>query len=150
MKKRNVLLIGAGLALASTVAIAGFTQPAEVDIIKTPGVGGSGSGDQTTARYNSDPDVFIGCGMRRTVNSVGVLTYFGFCQGKDAADDTVTCFTTNPALVDAIHSSGDFGFITFAFKELPLGPGETEPSYECTRIGFSNQSFYLPKKLDRN
>ena len=99
------------------------------------------SGDQVTARYNVDPDVFIGCGVRRFALGGGGSSDFGFCQAEDADGDRAFCNTANADLLDIIDSSGDFGFITFSY-DVATG--------ECTRIGFSNQSFYLPKKLDRN
>lgn len=149
MKTLKASLIGIALAAASTAALAGFTQPAEVDVIPNVApspVGGLAQGDMTTTRYNADPDVFIGCGMRKILNGAGAVVATGFCQAKDAADQQITCFTTNAELLDAISSSGDFGFVTFSWT----GESTETESAECRRIGFSNQSFYLPRKLDRN
>ena len=44
-------------------------------------------------------------------------------------------------MLDAISGSSDFSFLTFSWE------GE-EDDATCIRIGFSTQSFYLPKKLD--
>ena len=140
-------IIGLILAGASSAALAGFTQPQEVDVDLT---NQTALGDQVTARYNADPDVYIGCGMRRTRTGGGLIVNTGFCQAKDAADELVTCFTEDSELLDAIASSSDFGFITFSWNNIPGPLPGDPPSAECRRIGFSNQSFYLPKKLDRN
>jgi len=151
MKKTNLTMAIATIAMAgiSTTALAGFTQPAEVDVIPNVApdpAGGIAQGDMTTARYNADKDVFIGCGIRKILTGGGAVVATGFCQARDSADEQITCFTTNAELLDAISSSGDFGFVTFSWN----GAGTEEDPAECRRIGFSNQSFYLPKKLDRN
>lgn len=137
MKKMAIVGLGAIFALASSAAWAGFTQPAEVDIDLTARLG---QGDQVTARYNANPDVYIGCGMRVIRTGGGTLVKTGFCQGRDAAGEQFTCTTDDPDLVDAMHASSDFGFVTFSWNE----------DGTCRRVGFSNQSFYLPRKLDRN
>lgn len=130
--------IGAGLgaALLASAAIAGYTQPAVVDVDLTAGLA---TGDMLTARAAEDPDVFIGCGTRRIEDGVGGVFSFGFCQAEDAAAETVTCFTENPDLLDVIHASSDRSFILFSFVDDGAG------GFTCTRIGFSNQSFYLEK-----
>ena len=137
MLKLTTAAVFAAVAIAATPAFAGLTQPAEVDVDLTNRFA---QGDQVTARYNADPDVFIGCGMRKIRTGAGTLVATGFCQAKDAADDTFTCTTDDIGLIDAMNASGDFGFVTFSWNE----------DGTCRRIGFSNQSFYLPKKLDRN
>ncbi|MCB2114407.1 MAG: hypothetical protein KDD85_12805 [Parvularculaceae bacterium] len=132
------LALSIALSMFAGAAHAGMTQPAEVDIDAAAGFAG---GDQVTARYNADPDVYIGCGVRRFASAGGGFTAFGFCQGEDADGDVAFCNTANADLLGVIDSSGEFGYITFSW-DVATG--------ECTRIGFSNQSFYLPKKLDRN
>lgn len=135
MKK---LGLGLAFALVASTAYAGFTQPAEVDVDL---VNGTALGDQVSARYSAGVNQFIGCGMRRRALAGGGYFDNGFCQAEDAAGERFTCLTTDAGLLEAIHSSGDYGFITFSW-DVATG--------DCTRIGFSNQSFYLPKKLDRN
>ncbi|MEQ1929174.1 MAG: hypothetical protein ABL957_01400 [Parvularculaceae bacterium] len=149
MRRLNALLAGIALAAASTAALAGFTQPAEVDVIPNVSpdpAGGLAQGDMTSARYDKDPDVYIGCGIRKFITGGGAVVSTGFCQARDAADQQIVCTTTNADLLDAISSSGDFGFVTFSWN----GAGTEAEAAECRRIGFSNQSLYLPKKLDRN
>lgn len=138
MMKIKTIAIGLGIALAATAAYAGLTQPAPV-VVDT--VNRLATGDQVTARYSKNNVEFIGCGMRKVATGAGTAVFnFGFCQATDAAGVNILCNTDNPELLDAIASSGDFGFITFSWDEDLI----------CTRIGFSNQSFYLPKKLDSN
>jgi len=56
-----------------------------------------------------------------------------FCL--DFADEVPAfCSTFDPDLLDAMKSVSDFSFITFSWNVAG----------ECTRIGFSTQSFYLP------
>lgn len=135
MKKIASALV---VAMIATSANAGLTQPAEVDVDL---VNGNALGDQVSARYTADNTQFIGCGMRRRINPAGGYFDTGFCQATDAAGDNITCFTNDAGLIDAMRTSGEFGFITFSWDVATA---------ECTRVGFSSQSFYLPKKLDRN
>jgi hypothetical protein len=133
-------LIGtiAAITLTAGAAHAGLTQPANVDVDL---VGGTATGDQVSARYSSNLTEYIGCGIRKIQDGVGGHFTFGFCQAKDAAGEEILCNTEDAGLLDVISSSGDYGLITFSWNTTTL---------ECRRIGFSNQSFYLPKKLDRN
>lgn len=134
------MLIGAGLAatLLGGAAFAGYVQPFPVDVDLASQIA---SGDQVTARYSDNKIEHIGCGIRKISDGAGGVFSFGFCQAEDRDGEEAFCNTDDAALLDAISSSGDFGFITFSWDE------KTET---CTRIGFSNQSFYLPKKLDSN
>lgn len=135
--RTKIMLTSAGFAALATAAVAGYVQPAPVDVDLTTRLA---LGDQVTARYSKNDTEFIGCGIRKIQDGVGGVFTFGFCQAEDAGGDNILCNTQDAALLDAISSSGDFGFITFSWNE----------SDECTRIGFSNQSFYLPSKLGAN
>ena len=98
------------------------------------------SGDMVTARYSTDPDEYIGCGIRIFSDGAGGTTAFGFCQATDRDGDIAFCNTADAGLLDAISSSAAFSFVTFSWDATDT----------CTRIGFSNQSFYLPKRLKSN
>jgi hypothetical protein len=119
------------LALVSSVAVAGQAQPAavEVDLVNM-----SAHGDMRTARNDKDKDVFIGCGVRTLVGGAEPF-YFGFCQAEDAEGERIVCSTLDPDLLFAMNATADNSFVTFSWNEVD----------ECTRIGFSTQSFYLPK-----
>ncbi len=136
MKKLAVLLTGAA-ALATTAAFGGSVQPFPVDVDLTNRIA---SGDMVTARYSANENEFIGCGIRIIQDGLGGVFSFGFCQAEDRDGERAFCNSQDPALLDAISSSGDFGFVTFSYDESDI----------CTRIGFSNQSFYLPEKLKSN
>lgn len=133
---KTVMGAGLGAALLASAAIAGQTQPAPVDVDLAMGFA---QGDMLTARDDDDDDVFIGCGVREFDDGAGGAFSFGFCQAEDAAAEAVLCFTTNTDLLDAIRASSDRSFITFSFVDDGAG------GFNCTRIGFSNQSFYLEK-----
>lgn len=136
MKKLAILLTGAA-TLLSTAAFGGSVQPFPVDVDLT---NLNASGDMVTARYSENDNEFIGCGIRIIQDGVGGVFSFGFCQAEDRDGVRAFCNSQDAALLDAISSSGDYGFITFSYDEDDV----------CTRIGFSNQSFYLPKKLKSN
>lgn len=137
MKKRVTILAGLGVALLTHVAIAGYVQPfpVEVDLVNM-----LASGDQVTARYSSNEVVNIGCGIRKMQDGAGGIYSYGFCQARDAAKEQILCSTEDPGLLEVMASSGDYGYITFRWNE----------KNECTYIGFSNQSLYLPKGLGSN
>lgn len=136
MKRK--LGLGIIAAIMAGAAHAGLTQPAEVDVDLATNLA---LGDQVSARYSANATEFIGCGIRKIQDGAGGYFTFGFCQAEDAAGDEILCTTEDAGLLDVISSSGDYGFITFSWNPTTL---------ECSRIGFSNQSFYLPRKLDRN
>jgi hypothetical protein len=133
MKVRSLLSIAA-LTLMAAVASAGFKQPAPVTVDLVNMIA---SGDQVTARIAKDDVSFIGCGIR--VFDDGVNSFaFGFCQAGDSEENEITCFTENPNLLQTLGANSDFAFITFSWRDD--GSGEAE----CTRVGFSTQSFYMP------
>lgn len=136
MKIRHILAASA-LTIMAGVAYAGFVQPApvEVDLVNF-----FAQGDQLTARASAGDTEFIGCGSRTFDDGLGASFKFGFCQAEDADGDSVTCFTENPVLLDAMRSTSDYAFITFSWRDDGAGGAE------CTRVGHSTQSFYLPKK----
>jgi hypothetical protein len=124
------------MATASTAALAGFTQPAivEVDLDAQTAVG-----DIISARDAKSDNVFIGCGTRNFDDGAGGVFNFAFCQAEDAAGDHVVCNTDNPELVRTIREINDSSFITFGWSDDGAG------NLTCTSMGFSTQSFYQDK-----
>ena len=141
MKYKQLISAAAG-ALLSTGAIAGAYQDVPLSIDFDFKVA---QGSMVTVRSSRNATQLIGCGVRYIDNGAGGAFSFGFCSAAyDVNPDTldgVTCFTFNPALVDAIHSISDFSFITFSWRDDGNGGAE------CVRIGNSTQSWYLPKKV---
>ena len=127
MKTRYVLSIAA-LSLVCTVASAGFVQPAPVTIDFTIR---AAQGDQYTARNSRNKFEYIGCGVRYFQSGS-----FMFCQAGvgEALAQQITCFSDNPAFFDAVKSISAFSFIQFRW----------DIDGNCTFIGNSTQSFYLP------
>ena len=128
--KLRYALISAILALASSIAVAGFIQPQVVFIDEANRFA---QGDMWTARTADNNVEFIGCGIRKFDDFAGGAIETGFCQATDADGVLIVCTTINEELMDGMPS-GEYGFVTFSWNEL----------FECTRIGSSNQSFYLP------
>jgi hypothetical protein len=126
--KLTHFLAGTVLVLAGGVAAAGRYSPIPVTIDFT---GRFASGDMHSARTSSNPAEFIGCGIRDFGS-----TSLAFCQAGlgEAEGQYLTCFTEDPALVDAVKSIADFSYIQFRWDE----------DFNCTSIGISTQSFYLP------
>lgn len=135
--KFKLTMAGMAAALFASTAFAGQVQPAPVMVDLD---NRAAQGDMVTARYSKNDVEFIGCGTRNVSDGVGGLIKFGFCQATDADEVNIVCFTQDAGLVDSMAASGEFAFITFGWDE----------NEECTRIGFSNQSFYLPEGLKGN
>ena len=130
--KIKSLIIATAVFIVSNGALAGFTQPAPVTIDFGARVA---SGDMATARFSDNPDELIGCGTRRVGTGPSAFS-FAFCQARIApgVDELAFCNTDDEGLINAINAFADFSFVTFSWNE----------DGECTRIGNSTQSFYLP------
>jgi hypothetical protein len=132
--KARVVIASAALALFSSLAAAGYLQPAPV-IVELNGDGsGQAFGDMVTARFADNDVELIGCGIRVFDNGTSSFE-FGFCQAADSTGVQGFCSTTNPNLLNALESISDFSFIIFSWNA----------SGECVRIGNSTQSFYIPE-----
>ena len=131
--KEKMLIAGAGVMFLSSAAFAGLSVqvPVDVDLVNR-----IASGDTVSARFDADDDVRIGCGVRIISDGAGGTINIGFCGAEDADGETITCTTLDAGVVDAISYGSDFGFMTFSWDEDDT----------CTRIGFSNQSQYIPSK----
>ena len=134
MKTKRLLSITV-LTLLAGIAYAGLVQPAlvSVDLVNM-----SAQGDQYTARTSDGDTELIGCGTRSFDDGTGNAFRFGFCQASDADGDEITCFTENDVLLDEMRVNGDYAFISFNWQDDGFGGAE------CTHVGFSTQSFYLP------
>lgn len=130
------LLTATAFVLISSTVLAGFVRPVpvEVDLDAMTALG-----DMYTARTADEENVYIGCGVRY-FNLGGGLFAWGFCQAEDAEGDRVTCYTQDELLLDRLRSTSDYSFLTFSWQDDGSGGAE------CVRVGFSTQSFYLPKK----
>ena len=135
--KFKYLFLAAVLALIASGVYAGLQEsvPVDVDLDNM-----RASGDMVTARYSSNKDERIGCGARYFDDGVSIQFSFAFCSARDQDGDDIVCFTENPDLVDVIGGISDYSFLTFQWNE----------DEECTFIGFSTQSFYLPRGLNAN
>ncbi|RBP53544.1 hypothetical protein [Arenicella xantha] len=131
MKQRN-FVAALLLLFACNSVFAGKYQPAELIIDFENSRAG---GDMYTVRFSSDEESFIGCGVRFSLVGDEVFEY-GFCQAKNSdTKESVFCSTERPEMVEAISSIAQLSFITFGWDK----------SGECTWIGNSTQSFYIPK-----
>lgn len=138
--KSRILIVLTALMLLPAWLHAGFTQPAPVIITDNGDGTGFATGDMVSARASENVFEFIGCGIRAFETGTDTAFYTGFCQASLAEAGTITCFTTNKALLDGIQSIADTSFITFSWTE------DEDGARTCTRIGSSTQSFYLPKQ----
>ena len=131
MKTRYLLTALCSFALASVSALAGTVLPAPVIIDLDNKIA---QGDMLTARDSADATAFIGCGVRYFDDGAGLTFEYGFCQAA-VAGESVVCLVQSPGLLQAVHSLGDYSYIQFSWDD----------EFNCTRVGSSTQSFYLPK-----
>lgn len=134
MRMKRLMAIGV-LVLGSSAAMAGLVNEFPVTVNLNPDGSGSAAGSITTARFSKDLVQYIGCGIRRFDDGAGGVFVFGFCQASTATEVVGFCDSENPALLASIGDQDDFSFITFGW----------DAAGECTSIGNSTQSFYLPK-----
>lgn len=133
--KIRMLTILAIFTIFSTIAIAGYIQPA-ITIVDLDAK--LASGDMWTARSSDNEVEFIGCGIRHFDDGAGGVYTWGFCQARDAGENEILCYTENPELLAALSTINDYSFVTFSWREDPYY------GQECIRVGYSTQSFYLP------
>jgi len=133
MNKKHWISL-ATLMLFSSLAVAGYVQPALVTVTVNPDGSGIASGDMVSARFAADAVSVMGCGTRTIDDGAGGTFHFGFCQATDSTGVQGFCSTTRADLLEAMHATGDFSFVIFAW----------DVNGECTRIGTSTQSFYIP------
>jgi hypothetical protein len=131
--RTKLLTIGL-LALSSSIAMAGRVQPAPVEVVLNEDGSGLASGNMATARAAANDVEFIGCGIRKADDGAGGANTSGFCQATNAAGVNAYCYTQNAELLDGFENVSDYSFITFAWNI----------EGQCTRIGVSTQSFYIP------
>ncbi|GHA17930.1 hypothetical protein GCM10008090_29570 [Arenicella chitinivorans] len=128
---RNVVML-LSLLWFSSAAYCGDYQPAELKIDLEAR---QASGDMFTVRHADDDKALIGCGVRHYLSGNEVIQY-GFCQANSSAMEVgAFCETDNPAMVAAISAITTYSYIVFHWDKAG----------ECTFIGNSSQSFYLPK-----
>ncbi len=132
--KKKTWLSAAALAVMSTLATAGYVQPAPVTVELNPDGSGFAGGDMVSARFAPDAVSVIGCGTRTFDDGAGGTFHSGFCQATDAAGVQGFCFTNRADMLEAMHATADYSYITFRW----------DVNGECVRIGTSTQSFYLP------
>lgn len=138
MKARHAVVLGL-FSMVSTVAVAGYVQPFNVEVVTNVDGSGSATGDMVSARFADNDVEMIGCGIRVHDNGLGDTFRFGFCQARNSGGEQGVCFTSRADLMDTMKATADYSLITFAW----------DASGECTRVGFSTQSFYLPRHPDK-
>jgi hypothetical protein len=133
------LVLTIAMLLVSGLVFAGYLQPAPVQVTVNQDGSGQALGDMVTARFSDNSLELIGCGVRNIDDGAGGVIEFGFCQAvmDDGSEDGLSgfCNTFNSGLLNAMKATSDFSFVTFSWNDQG----------ECTRIGFSTQSFYLPE-----
>ena len=133
MKSGKVIAI-AILGVFSGIASAGSVIDFPVEVLLNGDGSGSAAGNMVSARFSANDVEYIGCGTRNIDAGDGSFFKFGFCQAGNSVEEAAFCSTENPELIDALESISAYSFISFSFNDLG----------ECTRIGLSTQSFYIP------
>lgn len=138
MRLTNISMV-AVMVLLSAAAFAGqnFSAPVQIDFENR-----SASGDMRSARNSENPYEQIGCVVRYFASGtpeVGVLKY-AFCIAAvgELPEESIICVTGDEELVEAVNSVADYAFVTFGWNE----------TNECTRLGFSVRSTYLPASIE--
>jgi hypothetical protein len=120
------------MLLVSSLASAGLVLPSPLSIDMT---NMAASGDMRSARNSTNKAAYIGCGIRASAAGAYIFCQAGLTQD---ASQQVVCFSDSPALVEAVKAIGDFSYITFRWNA----------NGDCTYVGNSTQSIYLPSSKD--
>ena len=134
MKKRT-WLAALMTVLASPFALAGVVIEVPVTIDTEAMIA---SGNMKTARFSTNEQEQIGCGIR-SHDQGGSVYAWAFCQATVDETTSAFCTTDNPDLVSKLQSTSDYAFITFRWDADGV----------CRSIGFSTQSQYIPQYLDK-
>jgi len=138
------LLSMLALIFSSSIVLAGLVLPAPVNIVINDDGSGAAQGDMVTVRFSENDIETIGCGVRSIDVGAGNVFEFGFCQATmddgSAEGLGAFCSTENSSLLDAMKAGNDYSFITFNWNA----------DEECTRIGYSTQSFYIPEGKEKS
>ena len=135
----KLLIAGLVLSLCSALSFAGaaIDVPVEIDMDNKFAMG-----NMKTARFSENEFEQIGCGTR-TVGATDTDPGFtwGFCQAALVEGESVICFAYDkPDLVDQIKALDTFSFVTFRWDD----------EGNCTYVGSSTQSQYIPSKKFKN
>lgn len=123
----------------SGLTSAGDFQPQPVKIDLNSDDSGNARGSMTSARFSDNDEEYIGCGVRLYAQPDGSYYHWGFCQAKDADGEQVFCDTEDSEILDIMKATGDYSYITFQWGT----------DGECTGVGFSTQSFYIPEHTNK-
>lgn len=115
------------------VALSGTSGDFPIEVIDGDDGSGQAFGSLTSARYSDNDIELIGCGI---FNPPGAR--LGFCQARTANDDYRLCTTTDPVLMSTLSVLSSSSYINFRW----------DANGECTNIGISTQSSYLPENND--
>lgn len=122
------------------LVLAGAVEPRPVEVNLNPDGSGNAQGSMSTARFSDNDVEYIGCGVRIWSQPDGSYMHWGFCQAKAADGTQSICNTEDPEMLDVMKATGDYSFITF----------EWDADGNCTYLGFSTQSFYIPEHINKN
>ncbi|MDH5434654.1 MAG: hypothetical protein OEY19_11990 [Gammaproteobacteria bacterium] len=136
LKKTIVVIIGT-FALMTTNSFAGLANYENV-IIDVDQMWAHG--DMRAARFSDNDNEYIGCGTRTYIYPDGSSYVWGFCQaGLEENNNYMCTIENNDDLIREINGLSSYSYITFRWNEAG----------ECTYIGHSSQSFYIPGKQDK-
>lgn len=137
--KLKRLFAAATLVLASSMVFAGLIVDSDVEVTINSDLSGTAIGSMSSARFSNNHIESIGCGVRTFGDSAGGSFSFGFCRAvmDDGSAEGLAgvCFTDSGDLLETMRAVADYSFITFSW----------DAEGECTRVGYSTQSFYIPK-----
>lgn len=139
MKSLQALAVAVAFVSFSPLVHAGNVQTNSVVVTQNGDGSGRSFGGMTAARFADNDVELIGCGTRVFDDGAGGTYKWGFCQSADNAGTRAICFTERPDLLEAMKTTGDYSFVIFAW----------DAAGECTQVGFSTQSLYIPEHLDK-
>lgn len=130
------LFLVAALMVFSAPTLAGDTASVELEVVVNADLSGTASGDMTTVRFSDNEFEEIGCATRHFDFGYGSEFSIALCRATDANGVRYFCQSENPLFVDAINAIVENSFVTFSW----------DANGQCTRMGFSTRSLYIPRR----
>jgi len=131
MKKLIAGLVSAILFAATAQAGQGPTI-GDVEVADLGGGVTRVTGSLTGVRFTDDDVQQIGC----RIAGDRFATPFVFCFARDINENNHSCFSSDPALIEAAKSISPYSFVRFIFDETA----------ECVFLGVSVRSHHIPDK----
>ena len=154
--KGNVLL-AILILLLSPVAFGGASNFGPDDTVGVSVTEGDGSptggavgnvlvqGTLSYVRFTKDNVQQLGCQIFASAGFTSAT-----CTGVDITGSNYTCFSSDPAIIDAIQSISPYSYIRYEMAGGIAQPGMAAPVAQCENLLVATRSVHIPDSKSKN